>query len=90
MALDRILADKLALKLEAAEAELRHQMEARGLRRTDGWTIIQFTREAHGGTLLVLRPMHLRITPPGDLECVVGVTAGGSDIEADCGGGHSI
>jgi hypothetical protein len=85
---DRIRTDELSRALaaerERAEKFLWGEMAKLGLRREDGWTITEFTREDKGGTQLVLRPMHLRLKAPEGLECVVGIVEDGGDIEANC------
>ena len=67
------LANELADRYALAEAYLWIEMHGRGLRKEDGWTIVEFTRESSRGTEIVLRPLHLyRPTPPG-IECVIHV-----------------
>ena len=81
---DRSLADEFAAKRSAAEAHLWREMEACGLHRRDGWKIDEFLRDSPGGCELVLRPIHLRLLPPPDLECIVGIVERTGQIEAHC------
>jgi hypothetical protein len=60
-----------------ARSHLRLRMEALGLRERDGWKIVESVRAVSGGTELVMRPMHLHLDAPADLECIVKVM--GSD-----------
>jgi len=59
-------------------------MEQLGLRRDDGWSIVEFTRESAGATELVLRPLHLRLPSPPVLECVVGIVEDSATIQIEC------
>lgn len=69
---DRI-ATELADRYAIAEAYLWLEMNGRGLRKQDGWTIVEFMRDSPTGMEIVLRPLHLyRPTPPG-IECVIQV-----------------
>ena len=68
---DAALAYEFAKRCEEARATLRQHMEARGLRAADGWRIHETSREGGGGTEIVMRPIHLHLEAPGDLECVV-------------------
>ena len=69
----QVLATALARERAQAEAHLWREMESRGLLKDDGWRIVEFTREARGGTEIVLRPLHLYLPSPKGLECVVGI-----------------
>ena len=80
----QLLAKALAEERAKAEAHLWREMEARGLRKADGWRIVEFTREAEGGTEIVLRPLHLYIASPAGLECVVGVLDAAGEIRSQC------
>lgn len=59
-------------------------MEQLGLRREDGWSILEFTRETAGGTELVLRPLHMRLASPPGLECIVGIVEDTAKIQTEC------
>ena len=83
----QLLAKALAEERAKAERHLWSEMEARGLRKADGWRIVEFTREAHGGTQIVLRPLHLYLPSPPGLECVVGVMDQPGDIRSECAPG---
>lgn len=69
-----------------AEESLWAEMDKRGLRRADGWKIIELTREASGGTQIVMKPLHLRLQPPDDLECVVTIGEDAAGIQMRCSG----
>lgn len=70
-------------KVEQAHAYLRAEMARLGLLEQDGWKIIQVTREGRGGTEMVLRPFHFRLTPPEGLECIVWVSAEPA-VDSEC------
>ena len=78
------LAKVFAAKCDEARDTLRGHMNARGLWERDGWRITETVRHRHGRTELVLRPIHLRLDPPPNLECVVAIEEPGWDISADC------
>jgi hypothetical protein len=67
-----------------ARTHLRREMEARGLHERDGWLIVETVRQADGGSELVMRPLHLRLNPPDDLECVVSIDEDSSEVDVDC------
>lgn len=69
-----------------AQENLWAEMDKRGLRREDGWSIVELTREASGGTQIVMRPLHLRQPPPEDLECIVSVVEDTAKIQVRCSG----
>ena len=81
---DRELSLAFAERRSAVFARLRQEMDGRGLLLRDGWTIMEATREVRGGTELVLRPMHLYLEPPNDLECVVQITDATEHIDSHC------
>ena len=81
---DESLALHFAAKRDEARAMLRRHMEERGLYERDGWSIVETLRHRDGKTELVLRPIHLRLVPPVDLECVVAIDEPGTRITADC------
>lgn len=87
---DRTRTDALALALVAerdrAEKYLWAEMAKLGLRREDGWSIAEITREDKGGTHIVLRPIHRHLQPPEGLECIVGVIEQDGGIHARCTG----
>ena len=83
----QLLAKALAEERAKAEQHLWREMEAHGLRKADGWRIVEFTRESGGGTEIVLRPLHLYLPSPPGLECVVGVMDQPGDIHAECAPG---
>jgi len=67
-----------------ARAALWKHMDERGLYQRDGWSIYEFTREMSGGTELVMRPIHPRLSAPLGLECVCTIDEPGSKVSADC------
>jgi len=81
---DSALAAAFAAKRDEARLTLRGHMQARGLLEKDGWRIVETVRHREGRTELVLRPMHLRLDAPPNLECVVAIEEPGWDITADC------
>ena len=87
---DRSLTDSLAQALSAERERARRylwaEMEKLGLREADGWSITEITREDKGGTLIVMRPMHMRLPAPRGLECIVGVIEQDGEIHGRCTG----
>jgi len=77
------LAQAFSNRCAAARAHLRREMEARGLHKADGWEITETTREHAGGSEIVMRPLHLRLEAPTDLECVVSIEAD-SSMDSNC------
>jgi hypothetical protein len=65
------LAQTFAERCAQARAYLRREMNSRGLREEDGWKIVETLRGDGTRTVLVLRPIHLRLLAPDGLECVV-------------------
>ena len=70
-------------KVQHAHAYLRAEMTRLGLFESDGWKIHQVTREARGGTEMVLRPFHWRLEPPPGLECIVWISAEPA-VDSEC------
>jgi hypothetical protein len=81
---DTSVAHAFASKCEQARADLRKHMLLRGLREEDGWVIAETMRQADGGTVLVMRPMHMKLTSPPDLECSCSVDEPGTKVSAQC------
>ena len=81
---DTHAARRFAKACAEARAYLRRHMEARGLYESDGWKIVESVRQAHGGSELVMRPLHLRLNAPDDLECVVSIDEDSSEVDVDC------
>jgi hypothetical protein len=71
MAPEDVIARTFAKRCEEARAYLRREMNARGLRVEDGWQIVETLRGDGRCTELVMRPIHLHLPWPEDLECVV-------------------
>jgi len=80
------LARALSVERERAEQYLWAEMSKLGLRREDGWSINEITREAGGGTQIVLRPIHRHLPAPQGLECIVGIVADDGGILRHCNG----
>lgn len=78
------MAYAFAAKCEQARADLRNHMQQRGLRVEDGWLIHESMRHADGGTVLVMRPIHLKHPAPQDLECSCSIDEPGARISAQC------
>ena len=81
---DRSAADAFAAKCEQARSDLRKRMAEGGLHEKDGWLIHETMRQANGGTVLVMRPMHLKLPAPPDLECNCSIDEPGTDISSQC------
>ena len=81
---DRSAADAFAAKCEEARSDLRKRMAEHGLHEKDGWRIHESMREAKGGTLIVMRPIHSKLAAPPDLECNCSIDEPGTDISSQC------
>ena len=68
----------------AARAHLRREMDELGLLEADGWLIAEHSREADGGSQVVLRPLHRHLPSPPGVECIVWVNQTGTSVEAEC------
>ena len=79
----KVLSAAFAEHRVRAEVQLWEAMGAAGLRREDGWSIVEFTREDDAGTQLVLRPLHLSKPTPANLQCIVEIIDDGS-IATQC------
>ena len=85
MSNDQSLSRTFAAQLAAAHANLRREMTALGLHEHDGWKIAEVVREsALGGTEIVVRPLHLFLEPPANLECVVTIVESAATIDLEC------
>ena len=80
----RMLATALAEERANAESHLWREMFKRGLHKADGWRIVEFTRDADGGTEIVLRPLHLYLASPPGLECIVGLVGADGEVHSRC------
>ena len=78
------LARAMATERERAKDMLRDEMRGLGLREEDGWNIVEFTRDARGGTEIVLRPLHRQLPSPPGLECIVGIVEEDGTVHARC------
>jgi hypothetical protein len=81
---DNSVAHAFASKCEQARADLLKHMRDRGLLAEDGWMIVESMHQADGGTVLVMRPIHMRLAPPPDLECSCSVDEPGVRVSAQC------
>ena len=79
-----LLARALCTERERAEQYLWAEMAKLGLRKEDGWSIHESTREQGGGTQIVLRPIHRQLRAPEGLECIVGIGADDGGIQREC------
>ena len=75
---------ELSAKCEKAREALREHMARRGLLEGNGWKIYEFTRPTHGGTELVLRPVHSALSSPDELECTCRIEEPGAQPVAEC------
>jgi hypothetical protein len=82
---DRDPARELGAKCLEARSMLESHMLERGLRLEDGWRIHEQVRHHGGRTVIVMTPIHTRLTAPADLACSCSIDAQGSDASADCG-----
>ena len=80
------LASALRAERQRAEQYLWTEMAKLGLRKEDGWSINESTRESGGGTQIVLRPIHRQLRAPEGLECIVGIVGDEGAIEGHCSG----
>lgn len=88
MANDAIRSAAFAERYRAAKAFLRGEMDRLGLLESQGWRISETHRDGRRGSEIVMRPIHLRLPSPDDLECVVWVDESGeADAECSPGGG---
>lgn len=74
-----VLATEVVRRIAAAKERLLADMAARGLKREDGWRIVEELRTTVGGTQFVFRPVHLRKDSP-DLEATVVIDTSGRAI----------
>jgi hypothetical protein len=81
---DTTVAHAFAAKCEQARADLLKHMRDRGLLAEDGWLIDESMRQADGGSVIVMRPIHMRLQPPPDLECTCSVDEPGVTVSARC------
>ena len=81
---DDNVAHAFASKCDQARDELLKHMRERGLHAEDGWRIDESVRQADGGSVIVMRPIHMRLSAPPDLECSCSVDEPGLNISAQC------
>ena len=75
---------EFSAKCAEAEARLWREMEALGLRKSDGWRIVELTRGVSHGTEMVMRPVHSTLLAPEGLECVVLIEEHGHAVHSVC------
>jgi hypothetical protein len=78
------VAHEFAAEYEKVRAQLLQRMEERGLHARDGWRIHESIRQVNDGTEIVLRPVHLWLPAPDDLECTCWINEPGTAVSADC------
>ena len=81
---DEGLAAEFSARRAEAERFLWQEMQKLGLRKDDGWSISESTRDGSGGSELVLRPIHRTRTAPVGLECVVRIVELTKTIDSEC------
>ncbi|HZZ92346.1 MAG TPA: hypothetical protein VFE23_07275 [Usitatibacter sp.] len=74
----------LAERCMEARAHLRAEMERAGLRQCDGWEIAESVRHAGGKSELIMRPLHMRLPTPPDIECVVSIEKSSAEVDSEC------
>ena len=74
-----MLASEVVRRIAAAKEQLLRDMAALGLKREDGWRIVEELRTTVGGTQFVFRPVHLRKDSP-DLEATVAIDSDGRTL----------
>jgi len=78
------LSRKFGAACDEARAALWKHMADRGLRKEEGWSIHEFTRQMDGRTELVMRPLHRHLPVPTDLECMCIIDEPGSNVSSEC------
>ena len=81
---DTAFAHQFATRCEEARNTLWQHMRERGLHAEDGWRIHEVTRHVSGRTEIVMRPIHMRLPAPPELECSCSIDEPGEDISAQC------
>ena len=81
---DAATAYRFAVRCEEARNALRQHMRDRGLHAEDGWRIHESVRHIRGGTEIVMRPIHMKLPAPDDLECTCSIDEPGEDISVEC------
>jgi hypothetical protein len=74
------LSTELTEKLARARDDLLARMNALGLTPKDGWRIAEEVRSTMSGTMIVLRPVHMRLKEPA-IESAVEIGRDGRAIE---------
>jgi hypothetical protein len=73
------LASELAARIESARGELLARMRALGLDPVDGWRVREEIRSTMSGTVVVLKPVHMRLDAP-DIEATVQIGHDGHPV----------
>ncbi len=73
--------DEIVRRLAAAKEALLERMRQAGCAPEDGWKVYEEIRgRARGGTVWVMRAVHVRLEPPDGLEAVVEIDASGNAV----------
>jgi hypothetical protein len=81
---DQHVAERFAEQVKVARARLRLHMDAMGLTERLGWRISESTRHGLEGMELIMRPLHLSLPAPPEVECVVRVDGDEGAVDAEC------
>jgi hypothetical protein len=81
---DTGIATTFSEKAHAAREHLWKMMQAVGMSAAAGWRIVESVRAVQGGSELVLRPLHMYLMAPDEMECVVWIDGGGTQVEMEC------
>jgi hypothetical protein len=74
----------LAERCMEARAHLRAEMERAGLHESDGWDIVESIRQLGDKSELIMRPLHMRLPTPPDIECIVSIEQASAEIDSEC------
>jgi hypothetical protein len=80
--IDAILAAEISRRLAAAKARLDALMAEHGLRRADGWTVLEDLRSRPEYTEYIFRPIHRRFPAP-ELATSVAIDFEGRPVDLD-------
>jgi hypothetical protein len=79
---DAVLAAEISRRLAKAKARLDALMAERGLRRADGWTVLEDLRSRPEYTEYIFRPIHRRFPAP-ELATSVAIDFDGRPVDLD-------
>ena len=80
--IDAVLAAEISRRLAEAKARLDALMTERGLRRADGWTVLEDLRSRPEYTEYIFRPIHRRFPSP-ELATSVAIDFDGRPVDLD-------